>query len=98
MEYAFSVFMFCFGGAILLYAGIMGLTKDIGMIPFRYRHVVKMKDKKAHAVMLAKILSLTAIAPFAGGLAGLLSPMLGMVVLIVSFIVCIWIGVKRFYS
>ena len=98
MEYGFSVLMFCFAGAILLYAGLMGVTGDINLLGFRHRYAAKMKDKKAYAVMVAKILALTAAAPLVGGLVGLLSPQWGGIVLILLFILCIWFGVKRFYS
>lgn len=97
MEYAFSIVMFCFSGAILLYAGIMGATKDINMLRRRQRYAAKMNDPKAYAVMVAKILATTALAPLIAGLVGLLSPAAGGIALVVGFAVFIWIGVKRFY-
>ena len=97
MDNAFSVIMFCFSGAILIYAGIMGATKDILLLPWRHRRVAKINDPKAYAVMLAKIVALTAAAPFIGGLIGLLSPLIGGIALIVSMVVFIWLGVKLFY-
>ncbi len=33
MEKAFPILMLIFGGMLLLYAGILALTKDVGMIP-----------------------------------------------------------------
>ena len=97
MEYAFSILMFCFSGMILLYAGIMAATKDINMLRWRHVRVAKMNDPKAYAVMVAKILALTAAAPLAGGLAGLISPSVGGIVLVIAFILFIWLGVKLFY-
>ena len=97
MKYGFSIIMFCFSGAILLYAGIMGATKDIKMLYWRHRYSAKMNDKKAYAVMVAKILAITAAAPLLGGLVGLISPLIGGIVLVVSFIASIWLGVKLFY-
>ena len=97
MDYAFSILMFCFSGAILIYAGIMAATKDISMLRWRHRNVAKMKDPKAYAVMVAKILALTAAAPLIGGLIGLLSPLIGGIALIVCLMPFIWLGVKLFY-
>ena len=97
MEHAFSIVLFCFSGAILLYAAIMGATKDIKMLYWRHRYSAKMNDEKAYAVMVAKILALTAAAPFLGGVIALFSPLIGGIVLVVSFVVFIWLGVKLFY-
>ena len=97
MNHYFSIIMFCFSGAILLYAGIMAATKDINMLYWRHRHAAKMNDPKAYAVMVAKILALTAAAPFISGLIGLFSPLAGIITLVVCFIIFIWLGVKLFY-
>lgn len=97
MEYGFSIIMFCFSGAILLYAGIMGATKDINTLYWRHRYSAKMHDKKAYAVMVAKILALTASAPLISGLVGLLSPLAGGIAFVISLIASIWLGVKLFY-
>ena len=97
MDYAFSILMFCFSGGILLYAGIMAATKDINLLWWRHRYAAKMNDPKAYAVMISKILALTAAAPFIGGLIGLASPLIGGIALIICMIAAIWLGVKLFY-
>ena len=34
MEYGYSILMGIFAGALLLYAGLMALTKDYKMLPY----------------------------------------------------------------
>ena len=85
--------MICFSGAMLIYAGIMAVTKDLNMLQRRYRESAEMKDKKAYAVKLAKILAITAAAPALGGLVGFLSPLAGSIVIIAALPLCIWLGV-----
>jgi hypothetical protein len=94
MEYGFSILMFIFAGAILLYAGILALTKDYNMLPYRSRVSVKPKDPKRYAAGLAKVLALVALAPALGGLAALWRPMAGVAVLIGGAVLFIWIGTK----
>lgn len=94
METGFSILMLCFAGMILIYALLLGLTKDLNMIPYRQRHAAKVTDKKAHAVKIAKILAITAAAPALGGLAGFISPAAGGIVIIAALPLCIWAGVK----
>ncbi len=88
----FSIIMFCFSGAILLYAGIMGLTGDSSML--RKQWAVKIDDKKAYARKVAKILAITALAPALGGTVGLFSTLAGLIALFVGLVVFIWLGVK----
>ena len=88
----FSIIMFCFSGAILLYAGIMGLTGDSSMLCKQW--ALKTDDKKAYARKVAKILALTALAPALAGVAGLFSTMAGLIMLVVGFVAFIWLGVK----
>ena len=72
MEHGSSILMFIFAGALLLYAGLMAVTKDYNLLPLRARVSVKPKDKKAYTFQLAKVIALVAAAPALGGLAGLL--------------------------
>ena len=88
----FSIIMFCFSGAILLYAGIMGLTGDSSML--RKQWAVNIDDKKAYARKVAKILAITALAPALGGVVGLFSTLAGLIALFVGLVVFIWLGVK----
>ena len=84
--------MFCFSGALLLYAGILGLTGDITMV---LKHgVAKIDNPKAYARKVAKILALTALAPALAGAVGLFSAIAGIIMLVVGFVGFIWLGVK----
>lgn len=103
MEYVYSIIMFCMAGGLLLYAGLLALAKDPMLIP--KHHAANMKNEKAYAVMIAKIVALIAI-PFAvSGIVGLIwnaeqTLLPAILVLIVGFVVCIWLSskiVKKFY-
>lgn len=61
----------------------MAVMKDISMLRWRHRYAAKIKDKKAYAVMVAKILALTAAAPFIGGLIGLFLPLIGGISIVI---------------
>ena len=91
----FSILMFCFSGAILLYAGLLALTKDYQLIP--RNHATDPKDKRAYAAAFARVMAVVALAPLSGGIYGLFNVALGLVALLVSFPVCIWIGVRLFH-
>ena len=103
MEYAYSILMFCFAGMLLLYAGLLALTKDAGLIP--RSEAVEMRDKKAYARQFAKVMALVALAPVLSGLVALapwLSALTGVVgahvaaflVLVLAFVGCIRVGVR----
>ena len=96
MEYAYSILMFCFSGAILIYAGLIA-PGNVELI--RNYWAVKMKDRKAYARQFAKLLALTALAPLLSGIVALICgpdrlPLLPVVVLIVGTIVCIKTGLR----
>ena len=90
----FSILMFCFAGALLLYAGLLALTKDYSLIPRGY--ATQPKDKRAYALAFAKAIAVTALAPLGSGIYGLFSTTLGLVMLFVNFPLCIWIGTLFF--
>ena len=95
MKYAFSIIMFCMGGAILLYSGLLALTKDAGLIP--KAHTAKMTDKKRYAAQFAKTMAIVAVSPLLSGIAGLFgNGIVNAVVAVISFIICIVIAVKTF--
>lgn len=95
MEYAYSVLMAVFGGAILLFALILGITKDMKMLQRRYRVSAKMKDEKLYATQLAKCIALAAIAPLASAAAALVLPVtVAGVVLIVLLVLALWLSTK----
>ncbi|MBO4297933.1 MAG: hypothetical protein IKS52_03720 [Clostridia bacterium] len=94
MDYAFAVFMFCFSGAILLYAGLLAVTRDYNLLPLRARVATKPRDRKAYTFQISKAVALTAAAPALGGLVGLWNPLAALVAMIAAFIVCLWLGTK----
>lgn len=88
----FSILMFCFSGALILYAALLALTKDYRLIPRHY--AVKVKDEKAYARKMAKVIALVAVAPLHCGLGAMFSVPLAMVVLVAEIIMAIWIGTE----
>ena len=94
MEYAYSILMGCFSAGILIYAGLMALTKDYKIIPFRARQSVKPKDEKKYMIGLAKVVALSAISPALSALTGLWNVPAAVAVLIVSMVLLIWLGTR----
>ena len=94
MEYAYSILMGIFAGALLLFAGLMALTKDYKMLPFRSRQSVKPKDPKKYAFQLSKVIALVALSPALSALLGLWNNIVAVIALIVSMILFIWLGTK----
>ena len=93
MDYAYSILMFCFGGAILFYALDIYIFKSVKLIPRRYRHFT-FKDEKEYMTQFAKILAIVALAPILSGVVGLFNVMVGGVVLIVGFVVTLVLATK----
>lgn len=94
MEYGYSILMGIFAGLILIYAGLMALTKDYKMLPLRARVSVQPKDEKRYMKQLAKVVALVALAPALSALTGLWNMIVALIVLVVSAIVFIWLGTK----
>lgn len=94
MEYAYSIIMAVFGGMLLLYAGLMALTKDYKMLPYRSRASVKPKNPKKYAFQLSKVIALVAVAPLLSALIALWSTIVAVIVLIATVILFIWLGTK----
>ena len=94
MEYGYSILMGIFAGAILLYAGLMALTKDYKMLPLRARVSVKPKNEKKYMTQLSKAVALAAFAPALSALAGLWNMVAALIVLLLSAVVFIWLGTK----
>ena len=67
MDYIYSIIMAIFGGALLIYAGLMALTKDYKMLLLRSRQSVKSKDSKKYMTQLAKVIALTAAVVLVAG-------------------------------
>lgn len=94
MEHAYSIIMAVFGGMLLLYAGLMALTKDYKMLPYRSRASVKPKNSKKYAFQLSKVIALVSVAPILSALIALWNTIVAAVVLIVAVILFIWLGTK----
>ena len=89
-----SILMFAFAGALLLYAGLLALTKDVRLIP--RMQAVQPKDPRAYAAAFAKMLALVALAPLTGGFYALFNVTVGVVLMLVDFPLCIWAGTYFF--
>ena len=94
MDNGFSILMFIFAGAILIYAALMAITKDYHMLPYRATNSVKPKDPKAYTFELSKVIALVALAPALTGVAAYWNAVLAVFVFIGGLIVTIWIGTK----
>lgn len=95
MEYAYSILMGIFSAAILLYAGLMALTKDYKILPYRSRQSVKPKNEKLYMTQLSKVLALVALSPSLSALVGLWNNIAAAVVLVASLVFFIWLGSSR---
>ena len=96
MEYGFSILMFCFSGALLLYAGLLAAEKqrpDL-LIPRRVS-VPKSELTVAYARRLAKIVALCALSPLLTGIVGLTGQyLIAGIVFVVTLAGTIWLGVR----
>ena len=94
MESGYAILMFCFSGALFLYAVILALTRDPKMI--RRHYAARMENPRAYAAIFAKIMALVALAPAASGIAALVcgsDSVYPVRVLIGGFVLAITIGV-----
>ena len=89
MENVFSIFMLIFAAALLLYAGLLTLSKDYKLLPLRVRRAVKPKDKKQYTVYLAKKVALVAVALAVSALVGFWSIIAALVVLVILSVAAI---------
>ena len=87
MDNAYSILMLFFGIGILIYAAILGITKDMKMLQRRYRVSAKMKDEKLYATQLAKCVALTAIAPLVSAAVALVLPVWAAGVIMIALVV-----------
>ena len=94
MEHGYSILMGIFAAAILLYAGLMALTKNYKILPVRATQSVKPKDEKRYMTQLSKVVALVALSPVLSALAGLWNMAAALVALIVSAVLFIWLGTK----
>ena len=94
MEYGYSILMGAFGAALLLYAGLMALTGDSGLLPRSYAS--KQKGKR-YVRQVAKALAVAALAPLVSAWVGLRGESAigwALLVLVSGFCVCIPLGVR----
>ena len=94
MDHYFSIFMFIFAGALLLYAAILAITKDYKMLPYRAQISVKPKDPKKYTVQLANVVALVALGIAIGAGVGMWNMAVGAIVMVVCVIAAIWAGTK----
>lgn len=94
MEQGFSILMFIFSGALLLYAGLMALTRDYKLVPYRARVSVKPKNPKQYMLQLSKAVALTAAAPALSGLAALWNGAAGAAAFVLGLASCLWASTK----
>ena len=95
MEYGLSVLMFCFSGALLLYAGLLAMEKKRPDLLIPRHYAGKMGNPVKYARRIAKIVVVCAAAPLLTGIVGLFAPPLVVgIVFVVALILAIWLGVK----
>ena len=90
--------MFIFSGALLLYAGLLALTKDYLLLPYRVKRAVKpmsKKERKSHMIKLAKIIALVSAFPAMSGAVGFWNIYVALFVLIAGTIAAIWLGIRH---
>ena len=93
VEYVFSWMNFAFGGLLMLYALILRLTKDVGMIP--RMQGVKVDNPKQYAKKFSHLLFFIALAFLNGAWVALYTgPVVGAVVLALSLAAAIWLCVR----
>ena len=94
MDHGFSILMFIFAGALLLYAALMAITRDYSMLPYRATQAVKPKNPKKYMVQLAKIVALVAAAVAVGAAVALWNNGVGAGVMVAGVVVVLWLGTK----
>ena len=93
MEQA-AILMLIFSAAILIYAGLLAVTKDYKMLPIKAQIAVKPKDEKAYAAALAKCIALTAAVPALTALVMFWHSVLAAIVFVVGLALALWAGTK----
>ena len=94
MDNGFPILMFIFSAALLLYAGLMAVTKDYNLLPYRSRVSVKPKNPEKYCVQLAKIVALVAVMIAAGAAIALWNAAVGAIVIVNSVVAALWCGTK----
>ena len=90
METVFPILLLIFGGAMLLYAGLVALC-GFEVIPRTYS--AKIRDKKKYARQFAALTAMLAWAPLTAGILGLIfGNTVCLIVLIAALVFAIWLG------
>ena len=89
-----SIVLFIFGGALLLYAGLTALIKEI-IVPINMSASVKNVSKK-YALKFALLIAFLSISAFGGGIVGMFCDivLIPIIVFFVLFIVLMIVGIK----
>ena len=94
MDNGFPILMLIFSAALLVYAGILAVTKNYNLLPTRATISVKPKNPKAYTVQLAKVIALAAVCIAAGAGIAFWNPLIGAIVMIAGVAVSCWAGTK----
>ena len=86
--------MLIFAAAILIYAGLLAVTKDYKMLPIKAQIAVKPKDEKAYAAALAKCIALTALVPALTAFAMLWHWAAAIAAFVIGLVLTLWISTK----
>ena len=90
----FSIFMLIFAGTILLYAVILGVTKDYKMLPLQVQASLKKKNRKKYIGRLSWAIALTALAPAVCAVVGIWSEVGAGIGFVVVLVLCLWADTK----
>ena len=94
MGTAFPILTACFSGMLLLYAGVLALTRDPLLIPRSY--AAKNGRTREYAARFARVIAIVACAPAAAAAVSLFTGnAVGAAVLIAGLVLCIWIGSRQ---
>ena len=76
--------MACFSAGILIYAGLMALTKYYKILPYRSRVSVKPRDEKRYMTQLSKVMALVVLSPALSALTVIWSSLRSVVILCIA--------------
>ena len=93
-ERGYAILMACFAAALLLYAGLMALTKDYRILPLRARTSVKPKNEKLYMTQLSKVVALVALSPALSALTALRNLTAAFIVLLAAAVFFLWLGTR----
>ena len=90
----YTILMFVFSIALLLYAGLLALTKNYDLLPVRARISVNPKNKKAYTFQFSKTIAVAAAVPALTGLVAVWNGFAAGIVFILGLIAALWIATK----